>query len=139
MCPYGHYHFKNKVIVFKMCILIYIHSVFLNDFLLYLLVKMIVLTKRFFMLFFRCLEMSFFLSWYHKNKQRYNIKWLIGSRYASKDTDGIIVTSPISQVSIWRREGVLFMLEILVHITTTVISGCIIALFTHWLRNRKDK
>ncbi|WP_141762235.1 MULTISPECIES: type I toxin-antitoxin system Fst family toxin, partial [Staphylococcus] len=27
----------------------------------------------------------------------------------------------------------------LVHITTTVISGCIIALFTHWLRNRKDK
>ncbi|MDU4407999.1 MAG: type I toxin-antitoxin system Fst family toxin, partial [Corynebacterium sp.] len=25
------------------------------------------------------------------------------------------------------------MLEILVHITTTVISGCIIALFTHWL------
>ncbi|WP_152905076.1 type I toxin-antitoxin system Fst family toxin, partial [Staphylococcus epidermidis] len=27
------------------------------------------------------------------------------------------------------------MLEILVHITTTVISGCIIALFTHWLRN----
>ncbi|WP_141756818.1 type I toxin-antitoxin system Fst family toxin, partial [Staphylococcus sp. HMSC034G07] len=25
------------------------------------------------------------------------------------------------------------------HITTTVISGCIIALFTHWLRNRKDK
>ncbi|MDU4197837.1 type I toxin-antitoxin system Fst family toxin, partial [Staphylococcus aureus] len=26
------------------------------------------------------------------------------------------------------------MLEILVHITTTVISGCIIALFTHWLR-----
>ncbi|MCC2090396.1 MULTISPECIES: type I toxin-antitoxin system Fst family toxin [Mammaliicoccus] len=31
------------------------------------------------------------------------------------------------------------MLEILVHITTTVISGCIIALFTHWLHNRKDK
>ena len=29
------------------------------------------------------------------------------------------------------------MLEIFVHITTTVISGCIIALFTHWLRNRK--
>ncbi|WP_141751125.1 type I toxin-antitoxin system Fst family toxin, partial [Staphylococcus sp. HMSC068G12] len=27
------------------------------------------------------------------------------------------------------------MLEILVHITTTVISGCIVALFTHWLRN----
>ncbi|NUI81103.1 type I toxin-antitoxin system Fst family toxin [Staphylococcus borealis] len=27
----------------------------------------------------------------------------------------------------------------LVHITTTVISGCIVALFTHWLRNRKDK
>ncbi|WP_152906187.1 type I toxin-antitoxin system Fst family toxin, partial [Staphylococcus epidermidis] len=28
------------------------------------------------------------------------------------------------------------MLEILVHITTTVINGCIVALFTHWLRNR---
>ncbi|WP_152905077.1 type I toxin-antitoxin system Fst family toxin, partial [Staphylococcus epidermidis] len=27
------------------------------------------------------------------------------------------------------------MLEILVHITTTVINGCIVALFTHWLRN----
>ncbi|HDG8798619.1 TPA: type I toxin-antitoxin system Fst family toxin [Staphylococcus aureus] len=23
--------------------------------------------------------------------------------------------------------------------TTTVISGCIVALFTHWLRNRNDK
>ncbi|MDU3982506.1 type I toxin-antitoxin system Fst family toxin, partial [Staphylococcus caprae] len=22
---------------------------------------------------------------------------------------------------------------------TTVISGCIVALFTHWLRNRNDK
>ncbi|MCI2773773.1 type I toxin-antitoxin system Fst family toxin [Staphylococcus petrasii] len=33
----------------------------------------------------------------------------------------------------------LFTLEILVHIITTVISGCIIALFTHWLRNRNDK
>ncbi|MCY1575044.1 MULTISPECIES: type I toxin-antitoxin system Fst family toxin [Staphylococcus] len=31
------------------------------------------------------------------------------------------------------------MLEIFVHIMTTVISGCIIALFTHWLRNRNDK
>ncbi|MDU9418617.1 type I toxin-antitoxin system Fst family toxin [Staphylococcus lloydii] len=31
------------------------------------------------------------------------------------------------------------MLEILVHITITVISGCIIALFTHWLRKRDDK
>ncbi|MDV2097022.1 type I toxin-antitoxin system Fst family toxin [Acinetobacter baumannii] len=31
------------------------------------------------------------------------------------------------------------MVEALVHITTTVISGCIIALFTHWLRNRKKK
>ncbi|WP_126715380.1 type I toxin-antitoxin system Fst family toxin, partial [Staphylococcus epidermidis] len=26
------------------------------------------------------------------------------------------------------------MIEALVHITTTVISGCIVALFTHWLR-----
>ncbi|MEJ7545435.1 type I toxin-antitoxin system Fst family toxin, partial [Staphylococcus hominis] len=25
------------------------------------------------------------------------------------------------------------MVEALVHITTTVISGCIVALFTHWL------
>ncbi|MBF0813720.1 type I toxin-antitoxin system Fst family toxin [Staphylococcus sp. KG4-3] len=31
------------------------------------------------------------------------------------------------------------MLEILVQITITVISGCIIALFTHWLRKRDDK
>ncbi|MDU1481154.1 MULTISPECIES: type I toxin-antitoxin system Fst family toxin, partial [Staphylococcus] len=27
----------------------------------------------------------------------------------------------------------------LVHITTTVISGCIVALFTHWLRTRNNK
>ncbi|RQN17929.1 type I toxin-antitoxin system Fst family toxin, partial [Paraburkholderia tropica] len=26
-----------------------------------------------------------------------------------------------------------------VHIITTVISGCIVALFTHWLRQRNDK
>ncbi|WP_426444036.1 type I toxin-antitoxin system Fst family toxin [Staphylococcus xylosus] len=31
------------------------------------------------------------------------------------------------------------MLEILVHITATVISGCIIVLFTHWLRKRNEK
>ncbi|HCN60804.1 type I toxin-antitoxin system Fst family toxin [Staphylococcus gallinarum] len=31
------------------------------------------------------------------------------------------------------------MLEILVQITIAVISGCIIALFTHWLRKRDDK
>ncbi|MBO1198212.1 type I toxin-antitoxin system Fst family toxin [Staphylococcus simiae] len=31
------------------------------------------------------------------------------------------------------------MLETLVNTATTVISGCIIALFTHWLRNRNDK
>ncbi|MEB8108758.1 type I toxin-antitoxin system Fst family toxin [Staphylococcus equorum] len=31
------------------------------------------------------------------------------------------------------------MLEFLVHITTTVISGCIIALFRHWLRKRNEK
>src|SRR5699024_4894772 len=35
--------------------------------------------------------------------------------------------------------AILVVLEILVHITTTVISGCIIALFTHWLRNRNNK
>ncbi|HGN7262208.1 MULTISPECIES: type I toxin-antitoxin system Fst family toxin [Staphylococcus] len=31
------------------------------------------------------------------------------------------------------------MVEVLVHITTTVISGCIIALFTQWLRTRNNK
>lgn len=31
------------------------------------------------------------------------------------------------------------MIEALVHITTTVISGCIVALFTHWLRTRNNK
>ncbi|WP_256262271.1 type I toxin-antitoxin system Fst family toxin, partial [Staphylococcus sp. HMSC14D10] len=25
------------------------------------------------------------------------------------------------------------------HITTAVISGCIVALFTHWLRTRNNK
>lgn len=45
----------------------------------------------------------------------------------------------LSGVKFRRREEVLFMLEILVHITTTVISGCIVSLFTHWLRNRNDK
>ncbi|MBF7018204.1 type I toxin-antitoxin system Fst family toxin [Staphylococcus durrellii] len=28
------------------------------------------------------------------------------------------------------------MLELLAYTKVTVISGCIIALFTHWLRNR---
>ncbi|HEB2280793.1 TPA: type I toxin-antitoxin system Fst family toxin [Staphylococcus aureus] len=31
------------------------------------------------------------------------------------------------------------MVEALVHITTTVISGCIVVLFTHWLRIRNNK
>ncbi|KAB2270412.1 type I toxin-antitoxin system Fst family toxin [Staphylococcus epidermidis] len=31
------------------------------------------------------------------------------------------------------------MLIIFVHITTTVLSGCIIALFTHWLFNCNNK
>ncbi|WP_339037068.1 type I toxin-antitoxin system Fst family toxin [Mammaliicoccus sciuri] len=31
------------------------------------------------------------------------------------------------------------MLEILVQVMITVISGCIIAVFTHWLRNRDNK
>ncbi|HER6579549.1 type I toxin-antitoxin system Fst family toxin (plasmid) [Staphylococcus pasteuri] len=31
------------------------------------------------------------------------------------------------------------MFDILVHIMTTVISGCIVALFTHWLRTRNNK
>ncbi|MCH4531549.1 type I toxin-antitoxin system Fst family toxin [Staphylococcus haemolyticus] len=29
--------------------------------------------------------------------------------------------------------------QALVHITITVISGCIVALFTHWLRTRNNK
>ncbi len=64
---------------------------------------------------------------------------LIGSAYAYLFTNDIIIESPISQASSRRREEVLSMLEILVHITTTVISGCIIALFTHWLRKRNEK
>ncbi|MCH4531539.1 type I toxin-antitoxin system Fst family toxin [Staphylococcus haemolyticus] len=31
------------------------------------------------------------------------------------------------------------MADIFVHIMTTVISGCIVALFAHWLRKRNDK
>ncbi|WP_180547134.1 type I toxin-antitoxin system Fst family toxin [Staphylococcus haemolyticus] len=31
------------------------------------------------------------------------------------------------------------MTVIFVHIMTTVISGCIVALFAHWLRKRNDK
>ncbi|MEK4561935.1 type I toxin-antitoxin system Fst family toxin [Staphylococcus sp. FSL K6-3157] len=30
------------------------------------------------------------------------------------------------------------MSDIFVHIITTVLSGCIVALFTHWLRKRND-
>ncbi|MBF7020048.1 type I toxin-antitoxin system Fst family toxin [Staphylococcus sp. 18_1_E_LY] len=31
------------------------------------------------------------------------------------------------------------MCEAFVHITTTVISGCIVTLFAYWLRKRNDK
>ncbi|WP_210135631.1 type I toxin-antitoxin system Fst family toxin [Staphylococcus sp. GDX8P80P] len=31
------------------------------------------------------------------------------------------------------------MTDIFVHIMTTAASGCIVALFAHWLRNRNDK
>ncbi|MFC0137166.1 type I toxin-antitoxin system Fst family toxin [Staphylococcus petrasii] len=31
------------------------------------------------------------------------------------------------------------MVEALVHITTTVISGCIVTLFAQWLRTRNNK
>ncbi|RTX89992.1 type I toxin-antitoxin system Fst family toxin [Staphylococcus pragensis] len=31
------------------------------------------------------------------------------------------------------------MTDILVHIVTTVISGCIVALFSYWLRQRDNK
>ncbi|WP_426428707.1 type I toxin-antitoxin system Fst family toxin [Staphylococcus equorum] len=30
------------------------------------------------------------------------------------------------------------MSDIFVHIIITVLSGCIVALFTHWLRKRND-
>ena len=54
--------------------------------------------------------------------------------------DDIIYRSPISQASIQtQRGGAYQMVEALVHITTTVISGCIVALFTHWLRTRNNK
>ncbi|HAC5789008.1 TPA_asm: type I toxin-antitoxin system Fst family toxin [Listeria monocytogenes] len=29
-------------------------------------------------------------------------------------------------------------MDILVHLAITIISGCIIALFTHWLRKREN-
>jgi hypothetical protein len=58
----------------------------------------------------------------------------------SSSTDDIIYRSPISQASIkTQRGGAYQMVEALVHITTTVISGCIVALFTHWLRTRNNK
>nr|WP_263314237.1 type I toxin-antitoxin system Fst family toxin [Mammaliicoccus sp. Marseille-Q6498] len=31
------------------------------------------------------------------------------------------------------------MLDVLFHITATIISGCTVALFAHWLRKRSDK
>ncbi|MBI5972872.1 type I toxin-antitoxin system Fst family toxin [Staphylococcus caledonicus] len=31
------------------------------------------------------------------------------------------------------------MVEALVHIITTVISGCVVTLFTQWLRTRNNK
>jgi len=73
------------------------------------------------------------------NFYRGNIIQLIGSGYASKATGGIIVESPISQASIWRREEVQKMTDILVHIMTTAASGCIVAFFAYWLRKRDDK
>ncbi|MCS4486559.1 type I toxin-antitoxin system Fst family toxin [Staphylococcus americanisciuri] len=30
------------------------------------------------------------------------------------------------------------MQEILAHVVATIVSGCVIALFTHWLRNRNN-
>jgi hypothetical protein len=50
------------------------------------------------------------------------------------------IVAYLSGAKIWTPDAeVLFILEILVHITTTVISGCIVAYFAHWLRNRNDK
>ncbi|MBX5318772.1 type I toxin-antitoxin system Fst family toxin [Staphylococcus caprae] len=31
------------------------------------------------------------------------------------------------------------MLDILINITTTIISGCFVTMFTYWLRNRNKK
>lgn len=49
------------------------------------------------------------------------------------------VKSSISQTSIRRREEVRFMNEILVHIMTTAISGCLVTLFGYWLHKRDKK
>nr|BAC54530.1 unnamed protein product [Staphylococcus aureus] len=50
-----------------------------------------------------------------------------------------MLESSISQTSTWRREEVRFMNEILVHIMTTVISGCLVTLFGYWLHKRDKK
>ena len=65
----------------------------------------------------------------------YNIRRLIGSRYACIFTDGIIIESPISQASI-DEERCITLLIIFVHIIAPVISGCAVAYYTYWLSKR---
>ncbi|MBJ7884849.1 type I toxin-antitoxin system Fst family toxin [Staphylococcus warneri] len=31
------------------------------------------------------------------------------------------------------------MSDVIIHLTTTIISGCIVAIFTNWLRIRNNK
>ncbi|MCY1569674.1 type I toxin-antitoxin system Fst family toxin [Staphylococcus pettenkoferi] len=31
------------------------------------------------------------------------------------------------------------MIELVIQVTTTIISGCIVAIFAQWLRNRNDR
>ncbi|AQM41013.1 hypothetical protein BZ166_05060 [Staphylococcus cohnii] len=49
-------------------------------------------------------------------------------------TNDIKMKSPISQASIDVGRRCVSMFEAFVHITTTVISGCIVTLFAYWLR-----
>jgi hypothetical protein len=66
----------------------------------------------------------------------YNIRRLIESRYACIFTDGIIIESPISQVSIDEERRCITLLIIFVHIIAPVISGCAVAYYTYWLSKR---
>ncbi|WJA17053.1 type I toxin-antitoxin system Fst family toxin [Staphylococcus aureus] len=50
--------------------------------------------------------------------------------------DGIIIESPISQVSIDEERRCITLLIIFVHIIAPVISGCAVAYYTYWLSKR---
>ncbi|WJB64068.1 type I toxin-antitoxin system Fst family toxin [Staphylococcus aureus] len=53
--------------------------------------------------------------------------------------DGIIIESPISQVSIDEERRCITLLIIFVHIIAPVISGCAVAYYTYWLSKRNTK